>query len=189
MITRQEVFEGIYGAWRLLLLDKGAVALFDDSIPGFWKSFFAAALVFPIYALLAAFGPIAFESSRSFIAIALIYGEFYVIRWVLWPLIVGYLAPALDRDEKYPLYVVAYNWAGVIRSALLLGLFLMAVFLPLSAAVLKLIGVVAWVALLAYHVFIIRTTLDVQTGPALGLAIFEFIVVQIMLSILSFTLA
>ena len=48
MITKQEVFKGLYGAWRLLLGDRGAVALFDDSIMGFWKSFFAAILILPI---------------------------------------------------------------------------------------------------------------------------------------------
>ena len=35
MITKQEIYEGLFGAWRLLLQDRGAVALFDDSVSGF----------------------------------------------------------------------------------------------------------------------------------------------------------
>ena len=48
MITKQEIFEGLYGAWRLLLGDRGAIALFDNSVAGFWKSFFAAIFVVSI---------------------------------------------------------------------------------------------------------------------------------------------
>ena len=56
MITKQEIYEGLFGAWRLLLRDRGAVALFDDSVSGFWKSFVGAALIFPIYAALLLLG-------------------------------------------------------------------------------------------------------------------------------------
>ena len=83
MITKQEVFEGVYGAWRLVLGDRSAMALFDDSVLGFWKSFFAAAIVFPMYALLIIMGVFEFEPSRSVPAMILLNIEFY-IRELLW---------------------------------------------------------------------------------------------------------
>lgn len=183
MITRQEIFEGLYAAWRLLLWDKGAVALLDDSIAGFWKSFFAAVLVLPVYVLLVVLGPIDFESSRSFLSILIIHIEFYIIGWVLWPLVMHYGSQALDRDQHFILYIVAYNWTGALRAGLLLAIFLLSALLPISPALAKLIDLIILAALLAYHTFVARTTLDIPTGAAIGLTIFEFILSQIVLGV------
>ena len=118
MITKQEIYEGLFGAWRLLLRDRGAVALFDDSVSGFWKSFVGAALIFPIYAALLLLGIAEFESTRSLFAVILLHIEFFIIRAVIWPLAMHYIVQALDRDEKYCLYVVAYNWANVVMNVI-----------------------------------------------------------------------
>ena len=56
MIKKQEIYEGLYAAWRLLLRDRAAIALFDDSASGFWKSFVSAAMIFPIYIALLLLG-------------------------------------------------------------------------------------------------------------------------------------
>jgi hypothetical protein len=183
MITRQEVFEGLYGAWRLLLTDRGAVALFDDSIAGFWKSFFAAFLVLPAYVLVVTFGPVSFESERNILAVLLIHAEFYIIGWILWPLIMGYATPVFDRGEKFALYVVAFNWSAAVRAGLLLAVFLISAILPLSPALAKLLDLLLLVVLLAYHMFVLRTTLDLPAGPAIGLTIFEFILSQVILGV------
>ena len=39
------------GALRLAQMDRGGLAFFDRSVAGFWRSFYAAALVLPIYIL------------------------------------------------------------------------------------------------------------------------------------------
>ena len=181
MITKQEVFEGIYGAWRLLLGDRAAVALFDDSVMGFWRSFFSAVIVFPIYALLIVLGVINFESPRSLPTIVLLNIEFYVIGWVLWPLIVGYLVPALDRDEKYALYIVAYNWANVIGASAFFVTITATEVLPLGQGFSALLTGIITLGLLAYHVFVARVALNIPLGAAVGLTIFEFVISQALL--------
>ena len=183
MITRQETFEGLYGAWRLFLRDRSVISLFDDSVGGFWKSFFAAVLILPIYAVLVIFGPIGVPSDRNILSILLIHAEFYVIGWVLWPLIMGHLAPAFDRDEKYVLYVVAFNWSAGIQAAILFIIFLLANLLGVSTALGTLVDLVVLIVLLTYHQFILRATLDVPAGPAFGLVIFEFVLSQIVLAV------
>ena len=50
--TAGETLRALYGAYRLARLDAGGMAYFDSSIGGFWRSFFAAVLVVPFYALL-----------------------------------------------------------------------------------------------------------------------------------------
>ena len=42
-----EIAYGIYGAWRLARLDVTGMEVFDRTVAGFWKSFFAAVLVAP----------------------------------------------------------------------------------------------------------------------------------------------
>ncbi len=181
MITKQEVFKGVYGAWRLVLGDRSAVALFDDSVSGFWKSFFAAVIVFPIYALLIIMGVIEFETSRSIPAVILLDIEFYIIGWVLWPLIVGHIVPALDRDEKYTLYIVAYNWANVVGATLFFLTITASAILPIGAGFSALLTGAVTIGLLTYHVFVARVALDIPLGGAVGLTIFEFIIGQMIL--------
>jgi len=181
MIAKQEVFEAIYGAWRLFLGDRGAVQLFDSSVPGFWKSFFAAVIVFPIYVLLIAMGVIDFETSRSLPSVVLLDIEFYIIGWVLWPLIVGYIVPALDRGEKYALYIVTYNWANVIGAAIFFVTILATETLSLGQGFGALLTAIVTFGLLAYHVFIARVALDIPLSAAVGLTICEFVIGQILL--------
>jgi len=181
MITKQEVFEGIYGAWRLLLGDRTAVTLFDDSMLGFWKSFFAAAVVFPIYALLIMMGVIDFETSRNLPAVVLLYIEFYIIGWVMWPLISSYIVSILDRDGKYTLYIVAYNWANVIGATAFFIALTATKILPLGHGFGALLTSIVTFGLLAYQVFVARAALDIRLGAAIGLTICEFITGQILL--------
>ena len=179
MITKQEIFEGLYGAWRLLLGDRGAVALFDDSVAGFWKSFFAAVLVLPIYLVMTAMGAIEFDSSRSLPAIVLIVLEFYVIAWVLWPLVIGHVLPVLDRDEKFTLYIVAYNWMSAVGAGLFFIAVLVTTLLPIPDGFAALIMVGALLGVLAYHVFIAHTALSITIGVAIGLTVADFILHEI----------
>ena len=99
MISRQEAFEGFYGAWRLFFRDQGAAALFDDSISGCWKSFSCAIFVLPLYIPMVLFGAGSVDSARGPIEIAAIEMVFYVIGWVMWPLMMAYIVPILDRDK------------------------------------------------------------------------------------------
>jgi len=181
MITKQEVFEGIYGAWQLLLGNRDAADLFDDSVQGFWKSFFAAVIVFPIYTLLIVVGMIDFKTTHGLSTVALLNIEFYIIGWVLWPLIFGYIAPVLDRSEKYTLYIVVYNWANVIGATAFLVAITATEVLPLGQGFDALLIGLVTLGLLAYHVFLSRVALDIPLGAAVGLTICEFVLGQMLL--------
>ena len=52
MISLREVLTALYGAYRLARLDVGGLRFFDITDQGFWRSFFAAALVAPLYLVL-----------------------------------------------------------------------------------------------------------------------------------------
>ena len=50
--STREILSAIYGAWALFKLDPRGLELFEDSVPAFWRSFFAAVIVAPGFALL-----------------------------------------------------------------------------------------------------------------------------------------
>ena len=52
MPDRAEVLRSLYGAYRLAFLDQSGMAHFNLSVDGFWRSFFAAVLVAPGFAVL-----------------------------------------------------------------------------------------------------------------------------------------
>ena len=183
MITKQEIYEGLFGAWRLLLRDRGAVALFDDSVSGFWKSFVGAALIFPIYAALLLLGIAKFESTRSLFAVILLHIEFFIIRAVIWPLAMHYIVQALDRDEKYCLYVVAYNWANVVMNVIYFVAIIILLASPLSAVARDAIGLVLFIALMIYQTFVTRVTLDIHLGLAIGLVVCEFMLHKVIVGL------
>jgi hypothetical protein len=54
MPNQEEVLRSIYGAYRLAWLDRSGMSQLNLSVEGFWRSFFAAILVAPGYALLVA---------------------------------------------------------------------------------------------------------------------------------------
>ena len=116
MINSQYVTNALYGAYRLARADVGGLSYFDTSTTGFWRSFFAAVLIAPLFLILLIIrfsvddigaGPIRFYTIE---AIA------YVIGWVLFPLVAYYLVQTLEKEEQYVCFIVAYNWAAVLQN-------------------------------------------------------------------------
>ena len=178
MITTQEAFRGLYAAWRLFLRDRSALALFDDSVEGYWKSFACAVIVLPGYILLV-YGAGAEPSADVHpLRIIFVEGIGYIIGWVAWPLAAAYIAPLLGRGENYMCYIVAYNWsAGTQIVALLLLLVFQSSGLVSEGAFAG-IGLVALLILLFYHGFIVRVALDVAVELVVALVIGEFLLGQ-----------
>ena len=54
MITPVEVVYATYGAWRLARFDCQGLQYFDNTPEAFWRSFYAAVIVAPPFAVLTA---------------------------------------------------------------------------------------------------------------------------------------
>ena len=181
MITKKDVLTGIYGAWRLLLADPRAASLFENSTTGFWKSFFAAILVLPIYFLIISVEMIPFDTDRSLPVILILKLEFYIIGWIVWPLAVGHALPALKRSEKFVLYIVAYNWANAVGAWIFGFIILITKLVQINDELVGITAGLASIGLLVYHVFITRTILEVPVLTAICFIICEFILGQFIL--------
>ena len=169
MPTLQETVISIYGAYRLARLDAAGMSYFDASVAGFWKSFFAAVIIAPFYAMLLAirFPVIAADADPTRFVLAEAIA--YVVSWTAYPLIIASLTRTLGCWNRFPGYIVAYNWSMVVQIALVLVIALLSTtgLFPEEAA--HFFSLIIYVMILGYIWFIARTALEVPGLTAAGI--------------------
>jgi hypothetical protein len=173
MISLREVAYGLYGAYRLAHLDSRGMDYFDDSLHGFWRSFNAALIAAPAYAILVLLHIIdAAEAGehiqRGWLHLFLVESLAYAIGVFAFPLVMLHVSTVLDRQDRYLGFIVAYNWASVLQIGL---------FLPVTAAISaglfpggfgSLIWIVTFALILFYAGYIARTALRIRPLEAAG---------------------
>jgi hypothetical protein len=166
-----EVSMALQGAIRLAQLDAGGMALFNRSLTGFWRSFFAAVLAAPlqVYVLLIARPVPPGAAPLRLISIEVIA---YVIGWLIYPVVMLMVVDLIARRARYVDYIVAYNWASIPQYMLFVPVVTIAVASPAIGALLYL---VVRGAMLVYQWFIARAALQVSNPLAIALALFEFV--------------
>ena len=183
MPSYREIVYGIYGAWRLARLDAGAMSYFERTPAGFWKSFFAAVIVAPGFAIIMVYELAQVELEAGVPRLFLVETIAYVLRWVAFPVLVHQICEMIGKREAYIGCIVAFNWSKVIQ---------MAVFLPvivlIASGVLpgnsgSLLLLLLTILVLGYEWFIIRTALAVSAMAAVGFVVLDFVIELIVLRI------
>jgi hypothetical protein len=170
-----EILRALYGAYRLARFDAGGLTFLDATPGGFWKSFFAAAIVLPLYLLLLAVrlqSDLPEGTPARFLAIELIA---YVIGWVIYPLVMATVARLIDRERHYVRYIVAYNWASVWQNVLYLPVAILSVAGLLSGGIGSFIALAALTAVLVYAWFVARTALGLPGLHAVPLVALDIV--------------
>src|ERR1051326_2695758 len=109
-----EVQLAVGGALRLAVGDRRGLSLFDISIDGFWRSFRAGVICYPLYLLLLSLrvsGPLWEKSGVA--TILIVETIAYVISWVLFPLVILPLLRQLGRGDRFLAFMVAYIWSQI----------------------------------------------------------------------------
>lgn len=172
-----EVRLALAGTLRLARGDRGGLACFDRSLDGFWRSFRAAVISYPLYLVLLAMRVTVAEWARSggwrIVAVETIG---YVIGWVAFPLLMLTVTRWLDRAHRFFDFMVPYNWCQVPQGALfvLVGLaFESGMLGPQSG---EDIGIASLVATLVYEWYvwyIARVALDTTGLVAVFIALVD----------------
>ncbi len=179
MISRAEVLLSLYGAWRIFIRDPRGIEWLDDSIEGYWKSFFCAVVVLPGYGLWFVFTVYDPNMAAGPFRIMIVEGIGYVIGWVAWPLLMAYIAAALDRDQYYVRYIVAYNWSAGISIVVYLIVLVLRLLGFVPDGIMAFFSFIALVVVLSYHWYVLRIGLEVSPGAAAGLVAGDFVLGQI----------
>ncbi len=180
MPSRQDIAVALFGAWRLLRFDARGVEVFDSSIGGFWKSFFAAVLVAPCYLILLLLGPD--ESQAGFLRQVLVHLIAYSIGWSALPLLSHYICEALDRQSEYLRFVVALNWSKVLQIAIYLPPMLLAWFGIFGGSG-DLLLFAASILILVYQWFVIKTALRLPGFGAVAFVILDLVIDVVILTV------
>ena len=175
MLTARELSYGLFGAWRMALFDRSAMACFDTSVDGFWKSFWAAAIVAPSFIIMTAFGISQADLPEriGFVEIALVEASRYVIAWVAFPLLMTTIADLLQRGERYAGFIVASNWGQVVEMAIVLPVFLVVVASGLPSNQPNAAYTALFFAISVYYWFIARSALEISGWAAGAVVIFK----------------
>ncbi|MCY4191120.1 MAG: hypothetical protein OXC54_03630 [Rhodospirillaceae bacterium] len=173
MSVWQEAKQSVGGAVRVMRMDPNALQDFNLTIDGYWRSFYAAVYLAPIYILFLLSVPVPQDVSIGrFWLIEIIN---YPLNWALWPLISYYICRGAGLVDKYTTYITVYNWAQIILSGLRMALIIIA-FALFPLAVTSNLIVLSLIVVLAAEALIIRLTLDVSWPQALLIESLAFVI-------------
>ncbi len=173
MITAREASQAIYGALRLARFDSDGIHFFENTVENFWRSFFAALLVIPFYAMLVLLRLGEIETTSGPAAVLVVESLSYVIGWTTYPLAMFYVARLMGRDQFFCRYIAAYNWATALQIVLFAAIagITHSGLMPQSMAALLTVAAVG--AIMAYQWFVARTGLEITPGAALGIVLLD----------------
>ena len=178
----QEARLALAGTLRLVVGDRGGLACFDCSLDGFWRSFRAAVICYPLYLVLLAMRITLAEWERSggwHIVTVETIG--YVIAWVAFPLLMLNVTRVIGRAQRYFDFMVPYNWCQVPQSVLLVLVGIESETGILGAQASETIDVVAAIATLVYEWYVARIALE-TTGSAAAFVVLVDLVLGVALS-------
>jgi hypothetical protein len=177
-----EIQAAMTGALRLAQMDRGGLAFFDRSSTGFWRSFYAASLVLPIYILtLLLIGRMPPDAGGWALE-----GIAYAISWLAFPCLMLTLVELMDREARYFDYMVPYIWASVPQNGLLMLVAVINATGVIPPEIGKLLGLSAFFSILAYKWYIAQIGLDISGRAALGLVVVDVsldVMIQLMMEL------
>ena len=184
MIAPAEALRAVYAAARLARADAGALALFDLTREGAVRSFYAAAVVAPVFVALILLDALQDPPTVGAFRLLLVEGLTYLMSWVAFLAVMSVLVRPLGREDRFVPLVVAYNWSAVIQVAVWVPVELINRFDLLPEPLAHFLVLVAGIAVLTYVWFVIKTALDIS-GPVA--ALFVVMDLGIALSILDWS--
>ncbi|MBP2313459.1 hypothetical protein [Azospirillum soli] len=167
-LTSRDVASSVFGAYRLARFDPTGLDYMDRTPEGAWKSFYAAIIILPAYALLLAIRLWDQAQDTPLFQLVTVEAIAYVVSWTAFPVIMHGVTRMLDRSSRYVDFLCAYNWSSVVQMAVYLPVVVLAAtgLLPAPLSEGLVFGVM--LAMLTYQWFVLRTALDV---PGLTAAI------------------
>src|SRR5215468_9442504 len=157
----------VVGALRLARGDRGGLGCFDRSLDGFWRSFRAAFISYPLYLVLLSMRVTVAEWERSgALVIITVETIAYVIAWTAFPLLMLIVVQRIGRSQRFFDFMVPYNWSQLPQSALFVLVGLLTESGVLAGQLAQAIEIVAAVAVLVYEWFIARVALDTTAAAA-----------------------
>jgi hypothetical protein len=186
----QEARSSLRGVVRMARFDPDALKYFNLTLDGYWRSFFAAVLLLPIYLVIwFGAGSPGQDAAAPLARRLLIEGINYPLAWTLWPLVSFYIARAVGwGEERYLAYVTAYNWTQIFSQGVMLLAAL--VFLPTLEPAARLnLWLMMLLGFLIFEAYVAKRTLGITWLQAGALEILLFVITEAQGAVKDFVLA
>ena len=170
-----EIVNSLFGSLRLACGDKNGMNYFNTSHLGFWRSFTAAIIVAPIFALLLSVRYAVSSNDVNLFRFVLIYAIAYIIGWVAFPIIINYVTDVLGHGKKFVRYIIIYNWASVLQNFIYLPFAILVEAQLIHGTAASIIGLCLLSLVFLYTTFITKTALEVSNGIAAAIIVFDLI--------------
>jgi hypothetical protein len=169
-----EVQLAVGGALRLAVGDRRGLGSFDATIEGFWRSFRAAVIAYPLYLVLVTLRITEAQWAEVGLARILVVETIaYVIAWTAFALLMLQLSRMFDRERHYLAFMVVYNWSQIPQTLLILFVALNRVSGVFPPAAAQFAELVASAALLVYEWYIARVALGASAPQAAFVVILD----------------
>jgi uncharacterized membrane protein YozB (DUF420 family) len=177
-----EVTRSIHGAWRVAMLDRNALAYFNVTIDGFWRSFGALGVVAPMYIgfLILSHGKSqgleipaeALPAMEWYIAVKLLA---FTAGWLVFAAVMVPISRLLDLSDNYVQCIIVWNWANVLAMAVILPAVLFFLSGAVTGQAAAMIPMAAQITLFFYGYLVARIGLFCKPLTAIGIVAMDFL--------------
>ncbi len=169
---------GLAVSWRLAGHDTDAIHDYDTSYDGFWASFWALGLSLPVFLLLTSLEPQiqaaaelpVREMSTGFYLLETVG---YAINWLMFPLLMIFIARLLAFQDRYTVLVVAFNWSALFLSLMVLPAPLLFAAGVIGLGTMVIINLIIWALSLYYRWLVFTTAIGGQGFTGFGLLLLD----------------
>lgn len=179
MPSGQDIQQYVTAAWRLMLGQRDAVRLLDLSADGFWNSFYAIIVAFPLMftgwvAAANGLGEFAPDfGGRLSILLRLMTIDFAA--WIVPLVLLAFVARPIGIADRFVAYVVASNWGSVISSVVMLPISLLDLFVAADSEIADSLSLVIFLAVLVLNWRLTNAVVD--RGAAVATGVFAFVLI------------
>jgi hypothetical protein len=149
------------GLWRLAHGDHGGLGCFDRSVDGFWRSFRAAILCYPLYLvlLLMRVAEADWQNSGG-LRIVTVETIGYIISWTAFPLAMLSVTRWIGRPRRFFDFMVPYNWYQLPQSVLFVLVGLASANATADSAAAQALAIAAAAVVIGFEWYLARVALD-----------------------------
>ncbi|NWG44936.1 MAG: hypothetical protein HXY25_00095 [Alphaproteobacteria bacterium] len=185
MIVTQ-VMRGLGAALALLRREPEAIKRFDNSVGGFWSSFWALPIAIPFFAPIHSGQLRLAEEILREAGEALPTGDplgfwpavvMALIQWTTMPIVMILVVRMLRLTRRYALYVIAYNWGSLLWTILVSGVMALYTLGIVPLGYFQIVFLMLGLGQVYYQWYIAR--------QALGVSIFNAIAITVLYGSLS----
>jgi hypothetical protein len=167
MTSWREAQAALSGLFRLARGDHRGLLLFDRSHAGFWRSFRAAILSYPLYLVLLTMRVSSADWQRAGgLRIVTVESIGYVIAWTAFPLAMLSVTRRIGRADRFFDFMVPYNWYQLPQSGLFVLVGAVAASGTAHAGAVHALTIAAAAAALGFEWYLARITLDTTRSAA-----------------------